>query len=184
MKALAGICTILPGAAFACALPPSVILTLPTGHYIAGAALTVGLTALLGAAAHRLPAMQPRVLQDRRILIPVSVTSYLCFLGFLALVAMGFLGPRDPMHNLMTLVFWTGIWIALPLGSMCKISSMGNRSSFAEVIGFQGDRTLLMPLSAPTGSRIDVRSVSRVGQSDVGTNARRIRAYLDQVRGA
>ena len=29
-----------------------------------------------------------------------------------------------------------------------------------------------------SGSRIDVRSVSRVGQSDVGTNARRIRAYL------
>jgi flagellum-specific ATP synthase len=28
---------------------------------------------------------------------------------------------------------------------------MGGRSSFAEVIGFQGDRTLLMPLSAPTG---------------------------------
>jgi uncharacterized protein (DUF1499 family) len=30
----------------------------------------------------------------------------------------------------------------------------------------------------PAGSRVDVRSVSRVGQSDVGTNARRIRAYL------
>ena len=29
-----------------------------------------------------------------------------------------------------------------------------------------------------SGSRIDVRSVSRVGKSDVGTNARRIRAYL------
>jgi uncharacterized protein (DUF1499 family) len=29
-----------------------------------------------------------------------------------------------------------------------------------------------------SGSRIDVRSVSRVGQSDVGANARRIRAYL------
>jgi uncharacterized protein (DUF1499 family) len=28
------------------------------------------------------------------------------------------------------------------------------------------------------GSRVDVRSVSRVGLSDVGTNARRIRAYL------
>jgi uncharacterized protein (DUF1499 family) len=28
------------------------------------------------------------------------------------------------------------------------------------------------------GSRIDVRSVSRVGMSDVGTNAKRIRAYL------
>jgi len=32
------------------------------------------------------------------------------------------------------------------------------------------------------GSRIDVRSVSRVGKSDVGTNARRIRAYLQKVK--
>jgi uncharacterized protein (DUF1499 family) len=32
-----------------------------------------------------------------------------------------------------------------------------------------------------TGSRIDVRSVSRVGQGDVGTNARRIRAYLGRL---
>lgn len=34
------------------------------------------------------------------------------------------------------------------------------------------------------GSRLDVRSVSRVGRSDVGTNARRIRAYLARVRNA
>jgi uncharacterized protein (DUF1499 family) len=31
------------------------------------------------------------------------------------------------------------------------------------------------------GSRIDVRSVSRVGKSDVGTNARRIQAYLRRI---
>ena len=31
------------------------------------------------------------------------------------------------------------------------------------------------------GSRVDVRSVSRVGRSDVGTNARRIRAYLQKL---
>ena len=35
-----------------------------------------------------------------------------------------------------------------------------------------------------SGSRIDVRSVSRVGGSDVGANAARIRAYLARVRGA
>ncbi len=29
------------------------------------------------------------------------------------------------------------------------------------------------------GSRVDVRSLSRVGVGDVGTNAKRIRAYLD-----
>ncbi len=32
------------------------------------------------------------------------------------------------------------------------------------------------------GSRVDVRSVSRVGRSDVGANAARIRAYLDRLR--
>lgn len=33
------------------------------------------------------------------------------------------------------------------------------------------------------GSRIDVRSVSRVGRSDVGANAKRITAYLAQIAG-
>lgn len=33
------------------------------------------------------------------------------------------------------------------------------------------------------GSRVDVRSVSRVGRGDVGTNAARIRKFLDAVRG-
>jgi hypothetical protein len=107
-----------PGLAFACALPPSIILTLPTGHYITAAALTVGLTALLGAAAHRLPGMEARLVWERRILLPETLTSYLAFLVFLALVFVGLFGERDPMHNLMTLVFWTGVWIAVPLGSM------------------------------------------------------------------
>ncbi|MBI4264240.1 MAG: DUF1499 domain-containing protein [Acidobacteria bacterium] len=33
-----------------------------------------------------------------------------------------------------------------------------------------------------SGTRVDVRSVSRVGRSDVGTNARRIRRYLEALR--
>lgn len=115
-------CALLPGAAFACALPPSVVLTLPTGHYITGAALTVALTALLGAAARHLPALTPRLIWDRPVLLPVAASSYIGFLLFLALVGIGLFGARDPMHNLMTLVFWTGVWIALPLGSML----MGN----------------------------------------------------------
>jgi uncharacterized protein (DUF1499 family) len=34
------------------------------------------------------------------------------------------------------------------------------------------------------GSRVDVRSVSRVGRSDLGANARRIRGFLDALRAA
>jgi len=34
---------------------------------------------------------------------------------------------------------------------------------------------------APSGSRVDVRSASRVGRSDLGVNARRVRAFLAEV---
>lgn len=108
----------VPGGAFACALPPSVILTLPTGLYIAGAAITVGLTALLGVASGRLPKFAPRLVYEGQGRFPFAVTSYLAFLAFLGLLLIGFFGATDPMHNLLTLVFWTGVWIALPLASM------------------------------------------------------------------
>lgn len=48
--------------------------------------------------------------------------------------------------------------------------------------GFRDD--VVVRLTADDGgTRVDVRSKSRVGRGDVGTNARRIRAYLDEVRG-
>ncbi|HUY35475.1 MAG TPA: DUF1499 domain-containing protein [Pirellulales bacterium] len=47
--------------------------------------------------------------------------------------------------------------------------------------GFKDDVVVRLA-NSPLGSRIDVRSVSRVGKSDVGTNARRIKAYLARVK--
>ncbi|HEX6106938.1 MAG TPA: DUF1499 domain-containing protein [Gemmatimonadales bacterium] len=47
--------------------------------------------------------------------------------------------------------------------------------------GFRDDVVVRVTPDAG-GSRVDVRSVSRVGRSDVGANARRIRAYLDRLR--
>jgi uncharacterized protein (DUF1499 family) len=47
--------------------------------------------------------------------------------------------------------------------------------------GFSDD-VVVRIASAGDGSRIDVRSVSRVGRSDVGTNAHRIREYLAKLR--
>lgn len=46
--------------------------------------------------------------------------------------------------------------------------------------GFKDD-IVVRVMPADGGSRIDARSVSRVGRSDVGTNARRIRNYLKKV---
>jgi uncharacterized protein (DUF1499 family) len=48
--------------------------------------------------------------------------------------------------------------------------------------GFRDDVAIRVTPTA-AGSRIDVRSVSRVGKSDLGTNARRIRAYLARLAG-
>ncbi|HEU0306092.1 MAG TPA: DUF1499 domain-containing protein, partial [Lysobacter sp.] len=43
--------------------------------------------------------------------------------------------------------------------------------------GFKDDIVVRVEAEG-SGSRIDVRSLSRVGKSDVGTNAKRIHAYL------
>jgi hypothetical protein len=46
--------------------------------------------------------------------------------------------------------------------------------------GFKDD-VVVRVQDADAGSRVDVRSVSRVGGSDVGTNAARIRAFLERL---
>jgi uncharacterized protein (DUF1499 family) len=45
------------------------------------------------------------------------------------------------------------------------------------LFGFKDD-VVVRVTPSPQGSRVDVRSVSRVGRSDLGANAERIRAYL------
>jgi uncharacterized protein (DUF1499 family) len=47
--------------------------------------------------------------------------------------------------------------------------------------GFKDD-VIIRVRPADGGSRVDVRSLSRVGGGDAGTNAKRIRAYLDALR--
>ena len=49
--------------------------------------------------------------------------------------------------------------------------------------GFKDD-VVIRVAPAGDGSRVDVRSLSRVGLSDVGTNAARIRKYLAALGGA
>jgi uncharacterized protein (DUF1499 family) len=48
--------------------------------------------------------------------------------------------------------------------------------------GFQDDIVIRVSPTA-TGSRVDIRSHSRVGRSDLGTNAARIRAFIAKLTG-
>ena len=47
--------------------------------------------------------------------------------------------------------------------------------------GFKDDMVVRVEES-PEGTRVDVRSKSRVGRSDLGVNARRIRTFLTKLR--
>jgi len=64
-----------------------------------------------------------------------------------AAMPFGVAGQVDSISGLTI----EAVALALPLGSRCRIHSLGGRTSVAEVIGFQGDKTLLMPLTAPVG---------------------------------
>jgi len=48
------------------------------------------------------------------------------------------------------------------------------------LFGFKDDIVIRIA-PAGQGSRVDVRSLSRVGKSDLGVNAKRIRKYLRQL---
>lgn len=49
--------------------------------------------------------------------------------------------------------------------------------------GFKDD-VVIRITAAANGSRLDIRSMSRVGRSDLGANAARIRAFIGQIRAA
>lgn len=51
------------------------------------------------------------------------------------------------------------------------------------MFGFKDD-IVLRVRAADKGSELDMRSMSRIGQSDVGANAARIRGFMEQLRAA
>lgn len=108
----------LAGRADAHASERMVILTLPTGHYIAGAAAAVAITALAAVFARRLPGFPAFVLSDRPARPAPAVVSLLPALVLAGLVAAGYWGSRDPMANPLPLMLWTVVWVGLTLASV------------------------------------------------------------------
>jgi uncharacterized protein (DUF1499 family) len=68
--------------------------------------------------------------------------------------------------------------------AMVAVDSAAGRIEATATTGWFGfkDDVVVRVRAEGAGSRVDVRSVSRVGRSDVGTNARRIRAFLGRLR--
>ncbi len=92
------------------------VLLLPTGAYISAgvavvAATVVSLFLIPDHAVKRLFSVRPlRSLEFERVTTATSLTSLaaLCFIVYL-----GLFGSRDPLSNLMPLMFWTIGWVAL-----------------------------------------------------------------------
>lgn len=108
----------VPTTVHAHAAERAVILTLPTGWYLVGAAAVVALTAVLGLLSGRLPAFTAHRLVARPALLPRGGTSWAGALLLCGLVAAGLLGTRDPKENLLPLTVWTVLWVGLTLTSV------------------------------------------------------------------
>lgn len=88
------------------------------------------------------------------------------------------LPPRDAFGKALEAARGMGWEIVAADSARGRIEATATTSWF----GFKDDVVVRITPDGQ-GSRLDVRSVSRVGQSDVGANARRIRDYLARLRG-
>jgi hypothetical protein len=106
----------LPGVAAAHAAERGLIMLLPTGYYLAGGAAAVAVSfLLLVAAPGRLAGFRRRLRLPLRPPPLAGVVRWLAFALFVALLAIGFLGPRDPLDNLLVLTLWTLWWVGYAL---------------------------------------------------------------------
>jgi hypothetical protein len=92
----------------------SIVLLLPTGYYLLGAAAAVAATFLLLAAvpvrlSGRLATLRLALVTVRAI--PAETTSMIAFILLATLVLAGFAGTRDPVENPLPTVIWTLWWV-------------------------------------------------------------------------
>ena len=83
--------------------------------------------------------------------------------------------PQEVFERCLALARREG-WDIVSASSETRIIEATAATAF---FGFKDDVVIrVTPASGAAGSRIDMRSVSRIGRSDLGVNARRIRAFL------
>ena len=115
-SALAATLAAFPSTALAHGTEGGIVLLLPTGYYLAGAALAVAASFLLLAV---LPARLVERLAGMRLRlgtvpdVPYAPTSAIAFVFLALLVLAGFLGSRDPVANPLPTMIWTIWWVCL-----------------------------------------------------------------------
>jgi hypothetical protein len=115
---LGGLTLLQAAPAFAHAGDSGFVLLLPTGYYLAGGAFAVALSFAILAAVPPGPLDRLAAWRMRLFSAPVEwrlLLSWTSCAVFLALVAAGYWGSRDPLSNPLPLVFWTMLWGALAI---------------------------------------------------------------------
>lgn len=116
--AAAAVAILLPAEAHAHASEGSLVLLLPTGHYILGGTAAVALSvAVLGfVAPARVAAFHVRRLRLPAFSDPTWLTAAVAVasaLVFAFMVTAGFIGSRDPLLNPLPAFVWTVFWTGL-----------------------------------------------------------------------
>lgn len=109
---------LLPTQAFAHASDRGHVLLLPTNYYLAGGAFAVAASFLVLSLVS--PEALGRLWRARLLLFGFAdgarvAVSLLSFAVFVALVAAGFWGSRDPLSNPLPLAIWTLLWTGMTL---------------------------------------------------------------------
>ncbi|MFC5991472.1 hypothetical protein [Limoniibacter endophyticus] len=90
------------------------LLILPTGYYMAAAALSVAASFLIFLIAPAKPLHREQE-ANRSDLSRFSATSALSFVFLIMLISAGYIGSRDPLSNPLPLMIWTVLWVGVTL---------------------------------------------------------------------
>jgi uncharacterized protein (DUF1499 family) len=82
--------------------------------------------------------------------------------------------PADAFRRALAVVQWMDWELVATDPAALRIEATDRSFWF----GFDDDVVIRIAAEGETGSRVDVRSLSRVGMGDLGVNARRVRAFL------
>lgn len=101
-----------PATADAHAAERAFVLLLPTEYYLAGGAAAVAVSfAILALAPAALRGFRYRLRFRLRLPPFIGAIRWLAFAAFAGLVAVGFLGPTDPLQNPLPVMLWTLWWV-------------------------------------------------------------------------